>query len=93
MGSWEGCSAQEEHFGSLGGQEDGMGDGGQDRRALARARAVWGTTLVVSVKGERTANPLGKLFRKVRWRCELMSSASDRKPLALSSAKVAVMGL
>ena len=86
-------STHEKHLGWLGGQDDGMGDFGQDRSASARAWAILDTTAVVSTYGERIAKPAGKALRNVRWRWELINSAKDKSPLAWFSPKEAVMGL
>lgn len=74
----------------LGGQEFGIGDEGQVVRAFARASAGAARIREEGVWGVCTSMP-EKALRKVRCRCDVMSSASEARPAALETVRVVEM--
>lgn len=81
------------HFDLLGGQEDGMGDGGHVLSAWAMLAAGRIRREFVRSYGFRIAIPERNDERNVWWRWEVMSWARASKPAGLSSARVEKSGL
>lgn len=81
------------HFDLLGGQDEGMGDGGHILSAWAMLAAGRIRSEFVRPYGFRMARPERYVARKVCCRWEVMSWARASKPAGLSSARMEKTGL